>query len=526
MKKLLNCLLLLSVTALLPAEEFITVYKDGRDFFVRSRFSETEDLIIHTFRYANEKSYLVKRGTPIQEYAKGKTLHSAGDEYPATISLGDYGTLSGNHGSFFTRLVTVPGHKLTTEDEGNMITDNAQKKFVILKIVDKNNILIHPEGVPDTFNPRFTRHQKQPLFYKGKRLAFTSSVLRQLYPQNRITEWKLLADGTTPVPEKKEIKCRFVDFIFVHDVLDTYHIIQTFKKGAPGGSYPQWDTRHSMQFADTPALRKQYADYMKLPALVTYSNKFRFQPRGACVNYREALYHTKLSQALNLDVMFVWSGAIAQQKKQLFYVPKMKILTVKQRNTKQELKIDLTGGYLLPRKLNISHYISNKEALDPNDLPDRFIRVSGPDAYHYGIALGYSLFMGVTKKGSAPENRQKIYHLYRSHKMYPYSSTLKNITPGQRTLSVVYRQYFNPRLEPDATSFYCHYQGNSLIVYLDFHKVLKNKTIKLPTAAAGKKITVLEKTKDLTLHTQTVVPGSGIQISNNAKHGFLVLKLD
>jgi hypothetical protein len=93
--------------------------------------------------------------------------------------------------------------------------------------------------------------------------------------------------------------------------------------------------------------------------------------------------------------------------------------------------------------------------------------------------------------------------------------------------TVAYRQYFNPRLEPDATSFYCHHQGSSFMVYLDFHKVLKNKTVKLPPAAAGKKITVLEKTPALTLHTASRIPDSSvITLSNDAKHGYLVLKLD
>ena len=526
MKKVFCALLLSSVFAAVSAGESVTVFKDGLDFFVRSPFSETEDLIIHTFRYVNEKAYLVKRGTPIQDYSKGKVLHSAGDDYPATAPLGAYGTLGGNHGSAFTREVTIPGHGLTEKDAGNIITDNRKNPFVILKVLNKDSILIHPEGKPDTYAPRFIQHSRQPLYYKEKKLEFTSSVLRQLYPLNRITDWQLLADGKTPVPEKKEIKCRFVDFIFVHDVIDPYFVIQAFKKGINKGSYPPFGIRHAMQLANTPALRKQYADYMKLPALVTYSNKFRFQPRGACVNYRSVLYHAKLSHVGNLDVMFMWSGAIANQKRQLFYVPKMKVLTLKDRETKKDITIDLTSGYPLPRKLNVSCYIPDKEALDPNDLPDRFIRVSGPGPYHYGIALGYSLFTGYTAKANTSKERSTVYHIYRSHKMYPFGSKLKNVQPGKKTLTVTYRQYFNPQLEPDATSFYCHYQENSLIVYLDFHKILKNKTIKLPGAATGRKITVLEKTKELTLHTNAVVPASGIRLSNNAKHGYLVLKLD
>ena len=232
----------------LGAEEFITVYKDGNDFFVRSRFSESEDLVIQNFRYANEIAYLIGRDAPLSSYQKGKILHASGDDYPAVAPLGGYGTLSGNHGSIYTRLLSV--------------------------------------------------------------------------------------------------------------------------------------------------------------------------------------------------------------------------------------------------------------------------------------ALGNSLFMDKTAKKNMPGDREMLYHLCKSHKMYPISGTPKNIRAGQTEEVVAYHQYFNAQLEPDATSFYCHYQGKSLMVYLDFHKELKNKTVKLPRSAAGKKITILEKTPALTLHTPAEVPAAGITLSNNATHGYLVLKLD
>lgn len=519
-------ILLLCAAVIKADSEFITVYKDGNDFFVRSAFSGTEDIIIHNWRYANEKAYLVKKGTPITAYAKGIVLHQAGDEYPATAPLGGFATLSGNHGSFFLHRLQIPGHGMSSKDVGGIVKNAKGVSYVIMKIVDKDYILIHPEGTPDTVSPRFIHHSKEPLFYKGKQLPFKASFRCQLYPLNRITKWQLLADGTTDVPEKKEIKCRFVDFVFVHDVVNPYYVVQ-FVKQMPGKKdVPEWNYKHSMCFVNTPELQKKYASYMKFPALVTYSNTFRFQPRGAVVNYRKALFHAALSRVSNLDVMFMWAGAIGNQKRQLFYIPKLKPITVKTRTDKKNVTIDLTAGYPLPRKLDVSYYIPASDALDPKDLPDRFIRVSGDEKYRYGIALGYSLFMGCTAKDHTPKERNLVYHIYRSHKMYPFASTPVNVKPGKKIETVTYRQYFDPQREPDTTSFYCHYQGKSLMVYLDFHKVLKNKEVKLPAAAAGKKITVIEKTPGVTLHTTGIVPASGIRFSNSSGHGYLVLKLD
>lgn len=529
MKYLLTILGIMSVFTSLFAEEFIRVYKTGTEFFVRSSYSATEDLIIHNWRYANEKAYLVTKNTPTEKYSRGKVLHVSADDYPATVSMGSFGTLSGNHGSFFASLLTVPNHNLTVKDVGGIVKCSKGVTYVIMRIVDKDTLIIHPEGTKRSTGHTFTFHAGNPLTYKGSPLAFTASRRSQLYPLNRITRFELLADGKTPVPEKKEIKCRFADFIFVHEVLNPAEAVKAVKNAPGKAPSPAWSVTHEMCFFNTPDAVKKYPEYAKLPAIATYSNTFRYQPRGANVNYRKAVFHTELKGATDLNVMFAWNGVIAKQKEQLFYIPKLKPLKVKNGKGPKapEMTIDFTAGFQLPKQLNVSYYIPVKDALDPNDLPDRFIRVTGENKnYRYGIALGYSLFMGSTAKGYTPRERDIIYHIYKSHKMYPIANTPKNIKPGKVIETIAYRQYFNPQVEPDATSFYCHYQGTSLVVYLDFHKVLKDKIIKLPAAAAGKKITVLEKTPLLTLHTKSVVPAEGIKLSNNAKHGYLVLKLD
>lgn len=526
MKRFLFLTVFCGFLALLCAENAITVYKDGSEFFVKCRFSATEDLIIHTWRYANEKSYIVKRGTPIQNYKQGVILHSASDDYPASTPLGEFGILSGNHGSAYARLLHIPNHGLTVKDLGGAVKEKNGTAYIIMQITGKDHILIHPEGRNNTVSHGFVRHSRAPLFYKGKALPFKSSKMQQLYPMNRITAWQLLADGVTPVPEKKEIKCRFLDFIFVHDVLNPYHVVQSVKNAPGKKPLPEWSGKHNMIFVNSEALKKQYASFMKLPALATFSNRMRFEDGCVNVNYRKAVYHVPLSTVRNLDIMFMWTSSIAQQKQQKFYIPKLKPIDLTERSTKKKITIDFSTAPDLPRKLNVSYVISKKDLISQADMPDRYIRISGDEKFRYGIALGYSLFMGHTAKGKSPGERPSFYHLYRTHKMYPHSYTLYNIKPGRTVETVAYRQYFDPQREPDATSFYWHHQGKSLIVYLDFHKVLKNKTVKLPEAATGKKITILEKTPALVLHTGDTVPAAGIKLDNTAKHGYLVLKLD
>ena len=104
---------------------------------------------------------------------------------------------------------------------------------------------------------------------------------------------------------------------------------------------------------------------------------------------------------------------------------------------------------------------------------------------------------------------------------------LKDIPAGKVMETVAYKQFFNPRKEKDATSFYYHFQGESLVVYADFHKELKNKVLHLPKAAAGRKITILEKTPGMTLHTRGTIPEkAAFAVSATSGNNYIVLKLD
>jgi len=98
--------------------------------------------------------------------------------------------------------------------------------------------------------------------------------------------------------------------------------------------------------------------------------------------------------------------------------------------------------------------------------------------------------------------------------------------PGEWREILAYRQYFDPQREPDATSFYFHKQKDSDVIYLDFHKPLSKKKIALPDYMAGKKISILEKTPSVVLHTGSTVPKGGISLSVSSDYGYVVLKLD
>ena len=521
--------LLLSGSSL-AAQEKITVRKTGNEFVVRSEFSPTHDLVIRTFNFANEAAYLVPKNIPLKNYRQGCEIHCNGDEYPATAftTWEDWGFLSGNHGSRFARILLIPDHRMTAADIGGKITEKDGYPYIIMQIADKDNILIHPWGSGSDYAPGFRSHSSAPLFYQGNPLPYRKSNPVQMYPLNRITDYRLLADGKTPVPDNTDVVCDFVDLVFIHDVISPNAAVRSVMENPGKKPFPEWTGKWgTMMLVHTPELQKQYPEYMKLSALATYANLYRFEACGANVLYRKAVYHSKLKGVNSLDLMYGWGGRIARKKKQYFYIPKMKPLQLKGRTQDDPvLNCDFSSNYLMPEKMNLNVNFTKKDALDPEDLPDRFVRVTGDAEPELGIVLGYSLINGCTAKERKGAERDFFYHFWYTKKMYPYVYTLKEIEPGKTMESVSYKQYFNPKLEPDATDLYWHREGNSWLVYMDFHKELKDKLIRLPAHLAGKKITVVEKTPSLTFHAKGTVPAEGIRLDVAGKHGYLVLKLD
>ena len=532
-----NCILFLTIlsaltgsfSSLTAGEDFVTVYRENRDFLVRSPYSRKYDLVVSMTNTCNESAYLLARDLPLSRCRKeGLILHRGGDEYPANSPLGHYGTLSGNHGSIFTTLLNIPDHSFTEKDIGkSLFTKDGKKEFVIVAIENKDTILIHCPGKPGKKLPGFNRPWNSPLYYNGKPVISKKRAITQLYPMNRITKWELLADGKTPVPEKKEIRCSFVDFYLTHDVLDPREVVDSVKKNPGKTPSPRWTNKGHMFLLHTEELQKKYPVYAGIGRLATFENHYRFDCFGAAVNYRRTTYHKPLSPVRALEVMMNQGGLLSSGKNQIFYIPKLKKFSVIDKKTKEISRTyDFAAKEDMRLPVKASYRISRKDCQDPNNLPDRYIRVSGNDTPLYGAAIGYSLFMGCTAKGK-DSTRNEIYFIWKTKKLYPFAYDLKDIPAGKVMETAAYKQFFNPRKEKDATSFYYHFQGESLVVYADFHKELKNKVLHLPKAAAGRKITILEKTPGITLHTRGTIPEkAAFAVSATSGNNYIVLKLD
>ncbi|MBO7147240.1 MAG: hypothetical protein J6W81_05785 [Lentisphaeria bacterium] len=526
------CMILLNIAVscmTLPniaAPETITVYKNGQTLYVRSSFSAEKDLVFFIYRAANEMAYLIPKSAKITEIAKGERIHASADDYPAT-NVGGYNFISGNHGSPFLRTLHVAGHGLTEKQIGAEVVSESGIKYYIVGIPNANQILIHHAGSGKTDEPKFHAHSKEKLFLDGKELKFTKSVFTQMYPLNRVYSFSFLVDGKTPLPDQKEVQCEFLDFIFDHDVTDPAAIVKYVRDNPGKKTAPEIVNSWNMLFVHTSGLMKKYQDFVKLPALLSYRNKFRFLPRGAYVLYRTCEVKSPLKNLASLDMMFAWSAGMARRPDHEMYIPKVKKMKLKKYPAaKERIEADFAAVYKIPKQWKVNDRISKGSAIDPQNMPDRFIYLSGKNGKReIGIALGYSLLEGHTALKNKSAERDMAYHFWHTRKMYPYAYLIRKAEPGRVINTIAYKQYFNPQIEPDATVFYSHKEHDAEIVYLDFHKDLTNKTIRLPESMNGKKITVIEQTPSVTLHTKDTVPADGIKLDVKNQYGYIVLKL-
>ena len=507
------------------SSEQISVYRDGNELLVRSSFSAEKDLIIRIYNLANEQAYFVPKHFRITDYAKGILLHAGPDEYAAN-SIGGYETLSGNHGSAYARILEIPNHAMTEKDIGTRLTDDKNHAYYIMNVLDQNRILIHSDWSGKTDAPRFFRHTKEKLFCNGQELKYKNSKFAQMKPLGRITDFRFLVNGKDPLPDKTEVKCEFLDHIFAHDVINPGEMVNYIKTHPGKKTDPEINVVPRMFFMTTPQLREKHAWFAALPALMSYHNRFRHEARGSYTLYRSVEFKASLRSVSSLDVMFCWNGTIAKYPVQEFYIPKVKKMTLRRKGY-TPFECDISRIYKMPKEMQVDQFIMKRDCQNPKDLPDRFIRLCGSEGKReVGVALGYSLIHGHSAKINRGKDRNEIYYYYYTKKMYPHIYTLKNIRPGQKIETVVYKQYLNPQIEPDATDFYYHKEFDSDVIYLDFHKQLTGKRIKLPASMTGKKLTVVEQTPTVKLHTAGTVPADGLLLDVAGEYGYIVLKVD
>ena len=190
---------------------------------------------------------------------------------------------------------------------------------------------------------------------------------------------------------------------------------------------------------------------------------------------------------------------------------------------------DVTAKFAVPLHFNSKE----KNIEDSGNLPDRFIQFlvkteNGKPVRKIGFAMGYSLIEGLSQPALRAKTVNTPLIIYNTGKTYPYAldSRIGTVQAGAEFHCLVYRQYFNPSAYDNATGVYWHKEGDSCLLYVDYHKSVENDVIKLPGCMPGKKISIVEKTPSVKLLTEQTVPADGLVLSVEGQYGYMILKLE
>jgi hypothetical protein len=158
--------------------------------------------------------------------------------------------------------------------------------------------------------------------------------------------------------------------------------------------------------------------------------------------------------------------------------------------------------------------------VDPADLPDRWIEFlgkveNGKRVRKIGNVLGLDPAFGALKHSERAKNRL-AFIIPSWNKSYPshFSPGKKIIKKGTVLEMVGYRCYFNPEKIGDATVLFVIPHKNSIKVYADFHKAVKDYVLPF---AENAKTAILEKSAGVTLK------GNKVSVSGN--YGSIIVEV-
>jgi len=499
-----------------PVENKIEVFVKGDETYVRSPFSKEQDLLRVMNRGANRQVNFAWTGLipadavlDVKSATGATRIHNCGDDSTPWNINGMY--IGANHGCSSNREITCPEHGLNTADLGSEWADGAGVMWYVMKIIDKDKLwlLSQNNGTGDIW--KFTSTLTGTTLTRGadgKILQVRNNVMAQLYPAVRIRRQQCLKDGRTPLSIEGVTKCDFIDFVEENEVVN------------PGAVLAD--------VVSNPGKNRDFAA-AALSAVVASTITYRLHSDGSTV----ITYNAKIMQDLAIGYMgFIQSAPLNRGSYGVhrYYIPKT-IPFVKD-GVNYDFRSLQDFSKPLPVPLNFSKSDGNIEA--SCNLPDRFIQLLGQGdgkaaQWKVGYALGYSLINGMTVQGEREKYAKKALFIYTSNKTYPSALDAQfspAIKAGTEFTCVAYRQYFDPSACKDATCVYWHKEGDSTVLYVDYHKSVDKDMVKLPEYLARKKITVVEKTDSVQLHTDKTVPTDGLSLSVKDGYGYAVLRLE
>ena len=495
------------------AERNMSVLKEGGTLYIRSSFSDKEDLLLKIGLGANRQvnfsgTFLLDKNVPMtgEVAGSGKIIHGNGDDATPWHLNGTY--IGGNHGAAVGWEVECKGHGLEKKDIGSQWQDSSGVKFYLVKIPSADSLCFVGSNDSDVNIWKISKKIKGEILtnVSGAAISFTNIKLYQVKPACRFKKQEYLVEGKTPLKDGVVVSCKWLDIVEYYDIINIGSLLADII--AHPGEERAFDAGH-------------------LDGIVSNDITYRFFPNGSNVIY----YRSKALQDFKLGYMgFIQSSKLIQGNYQTheYYIPKTLPFV------QDGINYDFAGIQdFTSKQPALGFNAKSKNITDPGNLPERFIQFLGRkngDAItrEVGYALGYSLLHGITVPSIRAANTSNAITVYTTRKSYPnaINSKMGPIIPaGTQFYCVAYRQYFNPAQAGNATCLYWNRQEEDTVVYADYHKSVENDKIRLPEELAGRKFEVVEKSGSVVLNTQGTVPAEGISVTVSDGYGYIVLKV-
>ncbi|MEI6422457.1 MAG: hypothetical protein WCP55_09580, partial [Lentisphaerota bacterium] len=442
-------------------------------------------------------------------FNRGVLVHANGDDTTPWFINGTY--IGGNHGDSSALEIVSPGHGCTVADIGSVWKDEAGAVFYLVRIPEKDKIWILSENKGSggiwKFNVKITGSAlTNP---NGKVINIQKFGQTQLRPCCRINRQEFLADGKAALVPGQVVECEYLDIVEDYDIINTGSILADIISNP--GKEPDFTAKN-------------------LDAVINNHIVYRYYPEGATVIYHKA----KILQTCGIRSMgfiqqnLLWTASNPDKSLE-YYIPK----TCPFAQDGINYNFRAVQDFSKPRTA-MTFSADAKTVETANNLPDRFIQIlgdreNGGIVRKVGFAMGYSLINGITVPSERSKYTSSAGFIYVSTKTYPWAidKAVGNPTPaGTQYECLAYRQYFNPAAFKNATNVYWHKEGDSYLLYIDYHKSVENDVIKLPDYLTGRKMSIVEKTDSVYMLNAQTVSSEGINLSVNVQYGYAVLKLD
>lgn len=438
------------------------------------------------------------------DYINGVKVKESGDDVPPVNLFGSQNrNIGGNHGWSLTRKITLANHGKTVSDIGSVYGDTVLNEFVIMRIVDVNNIIIGARNkATDGFSYTFPAPNGTLTYNRnGTNTASISSYVQAVennfYNTIKRNYTKILVDDKIVSVDGTYYGSK-ISVIEDYNILDFDSVLAKLISNRPSGGY----------------LTEPMYSTLGADVLINQNLSYNWNEPGKIIITLNTLNIKKLvfNHSAVTQVEAITSAAAK------LYIPKsMAINSVDYR---------LAPVYTSPP--TEYHFTKDNYWQFPDNPPDRVLNFI-PD--NFGIHVGY-----LTDVGSS-RNRKDIVNdsifLSTGKKIYP-----KAVTPnGQYGLapdgSVMADTFYSitafrnivdmSNVGSVKTSYDYSINGNSLYVFVDYHKD-GNDNISIPVDFINKNIEVLES-YNVTLLSSVSNSEIKIKSTSAGSYGYIKLKI-